>query len=155
MGGVSVVISVSVSVAELFPVFGSDGVVTEAVFTRLPEGAPTTVAETTYVTLAPNGRSTVSLMLPAPLAVHVPPVALEQVHVALAMFGFAAFVRVRSVTVAPMTSDGPALYTVMVYVFVAPATYSVELSVFVICKSDDAVDVSVSVAELLALLVSV
>jgi hypothetical protein len=96
------------------------------------------------VTDPPTGRLTVSLMLPAPAAVHVPPPAPTQVHVAVSDDGKV------SVTVAPTTSLGPALDAVIVYVVDPPATTVVTPSDLVIDTSACSTVVSVSVAELLA-----
>ena len=60
------------------------------------------------MSVAPTGMFTVSLILPAPLAVQVAPPVAKQVQ--LVMF---AFVEV-SVTFAPITFDGPALETTIV-----------------------------------------
>jgi hypothetical protein len=103
--------SVSVSVAELFPGVGSvtpPGTATVAVFTRLPVAAALIVALTVYVTLPPTGRLTVLLMLPLPLAGHVPPPAPAHVHVAVKDAGNV------SATVAPVTLLGPALLATIV-----------------------------------------
>ena len=100
-GGVGGV-SVSVSVAELLPGFGSltpAGAVTVAVFDRLPVAPAAIAALTVYVTVPPAGRLTVSLILPDPAAVQVPPPAPTQVHVAVRAAGNV------SATVAPGAFD--------------------------------------------------
>ena len=66
------------------------------------------------MTDAPTGKLIESLMLPAPFNVQVPPPVPEQVHVALAILGLAAVVRVASVTVALVTLLGPLFVTVIV-----------------------------------------
>ncbi len=75
---------------------------------KLPVAPALMVALTVYVTLPPAGKLTVSLMLPEPLAVHVPPLAPTQVQVAVRAVGKV------SATVAPVTSLGPAFEAVMV-----------------------------------------
>src|SRR3954469_12829168 len=101
------------------------------------------------MTEPPTGRFTVSLMLPLPLAVQVPPLAPRQVQVAVSEAGNV------SATVAPVTALGPALLAVIVYVVVPPAVTVVTPSVFVIDRSAVGLSVSVSVAELFALFGSV
>ena len=83
-------------------------------------------------------------MLPAPAAVHVPPPAPTQVHVAVSDAGNV------SATVAPGALLGPALLAVIVYVTDPPAVTVVTPSVLVIERSACGVIVSVSVAELFA-----
>src|SRR5215468_2631444 len=83
-------------------------------------------------------------MLPAPLAVHVPPPAPTHVQVAVSAAGNV------SATVAPGAFDGPALDAVIVYVTLPPGVAVVTPSVFVIDRSACATNVSLSVAELLA-----
>ena len=83
-------------------------------------------------------------MFPAPLAVHVPPPAPTHVHVAVRAAGNV------SATVAPDAFDGPAFDAVTVYVAPPPGVTDVTPSVFVIAKSAAGLNVSVSVAELLA-----
>ena len=76
--------NVSVSVAELLPGVGSvtpAGGATVAVLTRLPVADADTVPVTVNVTDAPTGRFTDALMLPLPLAGHVPPPLPAHVHV--------------------------------------------------------------------------
>src|SRR6187402_2039895 len=83
-------VSVSLSVAELFPGVGSvtpAGAATVAVLLSVPVAAGDKVALTVYVTLAPAGRLTVSLILPEPAAVQVPPPAPTQVQVAVSEAG--------------------------------------------------------------------
>src|SRR5213075_1185483 len=84
-----------------------------------------------------------SLMLPAPAAVQVPPPAPTHVQVAVRLAGKV------SATVAPTAFDGPTLLAVMVYVTEPPAVAVVTPSVLVIDRSADLVIVSLSVAELL------
>jgi hypothetical protein len=140
--------NVSVSVAELLAGVGSvtpPGTVTVAVLTRLPVAAALTVPVKVYVTLPPTGRFTVALMLPDPLAVQLAPPALTQVQVGL---GIAA--GTVSTTVAPVTALGPAFDATIVYVTGWPGTTLATPSVFVIESSAWGVNVSVSVAVLLA-----
>ena len=88
---------------------------------------------------------TVSLRLPLPLAVQLPPMLAAQLQVAP--------VRVAgrvSVIVAPVTSDGPLLVTTTVYDVLLPGVAVVRLSVLVVVRSPVGVSVSVSVAELFA-----
>ncbi len=80
--------------------------------------------------LPPAGRFTLSLILPEPLAVHVPPPAPTQVQVAAVIAGGKV-----SVNAAPVALLGPALLTVMVYVVLVPGTYAVTPSVFVTDRS--------------------
>src|SRR5258707_1034840 len=75
---------VSVSVAELLPGVGSvtpPGADTVPVLLKLPVAAAEIVQLEVYVTLPPAGRLMVSLRLPDPDAVHVPPPAPTHVHV--------------------------------------------------------------------------
>ena len=93
---------VFVSVEVLLPVIESvmpAGGVTVAVFARVPRAPRSRVADTVYVTEALTGRLTKSLILPEPLAVHVPAFAPAQVHVTV--FSVEGSV---SVTVAPVTA---------------------------------------------------
>jgi hypothetical protein len=137
--------SVSVSVAELLPGVGS-GVLAEtvAVLERLPLAAPEIAQFPVYVTLPPLGRFTVSLILPEPEAVQVPPPAPRHVQVQVSEAGNV------SATVAPLTLLGPALLAVIVYVVDPPGVAVVTPSVFVMARSALPPTVSVSVAELLA-----
>src|ERR1051326_5744238 len=93
--------------------------------------------------LPPVGRLTVSLMLPEPDAVQVPPPAPQHVHVHVREAGNV------SAAVAPVALLGPAFDAVIVYVTEPPGVAVVTPSVFVIARSADALNVSVSVAELL------
>ena len=97
-------VNVSVSVAELFAGVGSvvpEGGVTVAVLTRVPVAAALTVPVTVNVTEPPTGRFTEALMLPVPLAGHVPPALPAHVHVTpLSDAGIV------SATVAAVTADG-------------------------------------------------
>jgi len=145
-------VSVSVSVAELLPGFGSvvpPAAVTVAVFARLPVALVEIVPVAVYVTEPPAGRLTVSPILPLPAAVHVPPPAPTHVHVTPVIVPGNV-----SATVA-LVLLGPAFEAVMVYVTELPGTSVAEPSVFVIARSDCAVRVSTSVAELLLPLGSV
>ena len=136
----------SVSLAELLPGVGSvvpAGTATVAVLTSMPVAAADSVAVSVYVTLAPAGRLTVSAMLPLPDAVHVPPPAPTQVHVAPVSAAGSV-----SITVAPLTALGPAFDATIVYVTGLPGTTLATPSVFVIERSAVGVVASVSVAEL-------
>ena len=84
-------------------------------------------------------------MLPAPEAVHVPPV--EPMHVHVAPTSDAGTL---SLTVAPTASDGPAFVATMVYDTGVPGTAVATPSVLVIDRSARGVSVSRSVAVLLA-----
>jgi hypothetical protein len=98
----------------------------------------------------PDSRFTVSLTLPVPDAAHDDPDEATHVHVApLSAEGSV------SVTVAPTTADGPLFVVTIVYVTLVPGTSVVEPSVFVIRRSVDGDNESVSVAELLVLVGSV
>ena len=101
----------SLSVAELLPATGSvtpAGTATVAVLLMLPVAPAVTVPLTVYVTVAPTGRLTVSLIEPLPEPAQLPPGRLRHksrsVPVSDAGRG--------SVTVAPTTADGPALEAV-------------------------------------------
>src|SRR6185295_1613760 len=103
--------SVSVSVAELLPGVGSvtpAGAATVAVLESVPVADGEIVQLAVYVTLPPAGRLTVSLMLPEPDAVQVPPPAPTQVHVQLRTAGKV------SATEEPGALLGPELEPVMV-----------------------------------------
>ena len=102
------------------------------------------------MTVPPTGIVTVSARFPEPLAVHVEPPAATQVQAApLSEAG-----RV-SATVAPVARDGPALVTTIEYVTEVPAVAVAAPSVLVICRSLEATSVVLSVAVLLAGVVSV
>lgn len=101
----------SVSVAMLLPGVGSvtpPPVATLAVLLKVPVAEAEIAAVTVYVTEPPAGRLTVSLMLPEPIAVQVPPPAPTQVHVAVKTAGKV------SATVEPGASLGPAFEATMV-----------------------------------------
>ncbi len=105
-------VSVSVSVAELFAGVGSvtpAGGATVAVLTSVPVAAAEIDPLTVNVTEAPTGRFTEALMLPLPLAGHVPPAA--PVHVQVTPLNAAGIV---SATVAAVTADGPAFVATIV-----------------------------------------
>src|SRR5262249_11403456 len=85
-----------------------------------------------------------SLMLPLPLGVQVPPPAPTHVHGAVSDGGR------MSETFAPSALLGPALLAVIVYVTDPPGVAVVTPSVLVMERSAVPVIVSVSVAELLA-----
>ena len=127
--------SVSLSVAELLERLGSFvpiGTLTVAVLSKGPVGKPTTIASTVYVTEVPGGRSTIaSLMFPAPVGLQDAPATAEQLQVTLVRF-----VDKVPVTVASIAPEGPTGFeTTTKYCMKAPASYSVTLSVIVICKS--------------------
>src|SRR6476659_2107331 len=79
----------SLSVAELFAELGSvvpAGATIVAVLLSVPVAAPSMVPLSVYVTDAPTGRLTVSLMLPAPDGEpQVPPPAAAHVQVGVRM----------------------------------------------------------------------
>src|SRR6185369_12387782 len=100
-------LTVSESVALLLPPFGSvtpTGVAMLAVLLIVPAAAPSTVPVRVKITLPPEGRLTLWVMFPDPLGAHVPPPAPAQVQVAPVIAAGTV-----SVTVAPVTADGPAL----------------------------------------------
>lgn len=98
--------TVSVSLAELLPDAGSvepDGLVTVAVFVRVPSASAATVAMTVKVALPPFARLTVVLMLPVPVV--APQLELlEAKHDQVALVSLAGKV---STTAAPETALGP------------------------------------------------
>src|ERR1051326_1411083 len=148
-------VSVSISVALLLPGTVSvtpEPAVTVAVFDKLPVADAWTVACTVYVTVAPDGRLNVSLMLPlaGPAVLPVAPPAARLVY--------DTPVRVAgnvSATVVPGASLGPALVTTIVYVSDVPGVAVAEPSVLVICRSAFGVSGSRSVALLFPVLLSV
>ena len=85
----------------------------------------------------------VSLIEPLPDAVHDDPLVAMHVHVAPESEDGRV-----SVTVAPVTEDGPLLVATIVYVTGVPATSVAAPSVLVIDRSAVGANVSVSVAEL-------
>jgi hypothetical protein len=90
-------------------VLEGSGELTVAVFAIDPVALNATVALTVYVTDPPLGRSTLSPILPLPLAVHVPPPAPTHVHVTPVSVAGSV-----SLTAAPVTALGPALLTTIV-----------------------------------------
>src|SRR5439155_1312528 len=103
--------SASLSVAELLPGVGSvtpAGAATVAVLLSVPVADAEIVQLDVYVVLPPLGKFTVSLMLPEPDAVHVPPPAPTHVQVQVSDAGKV------SATVAPVALLGPALLAVIV-----------------------------------------
>jgi hypothetical protein len=106
------------------------GGATLAVLLKAKVAAGFTVAIAVYVAVPPTGRLTVSLILPAPAGVHVPPPAPTQVQVT----PVSAAGKV-SVTVAPVTGLGPAFEATIVYVIIWPGLTVATPSVFVIDKS--------------------
>jgi hypothetical protein len=139
--------SVSVSVAVLLPGVGSvtvADVATVAVFTREPVADGEMLQLAVYVTLPVFGRLTVSLILPEPDAVHVPPFAPTHVHAQVNAAGNV------SETFDPGAALGPLLFVaVIVYVTEPPGVAEVTPSVFVMPRLACGVNVSVSVALLL------
>ena len=104
-------VSVSMSLAELFPGFGSvaaGGAATVAVLETDPEAEASTSAVTVNVAVPPAIRLTMLLMLPTPAAGQLPPTA-AQLHTAFDRLAANA-----STTEAPTTSDGPLLVTTIV-----------------------------------------
>src|SRR3954452_24334550 len=104
-------VSVSVSVAELFPGEGSvipPAVVAVAVLLSEPVARLEMGQLAVYVTLPPAGRLTESLRLPAPAAVQVPPPAPTHVQVQVSEAGKVP------APVLPAAALGPALLAVMV-----------------------------------------
>ena len=125
--------NVSVSVALLLKRLGSvtpAGGATLAVLERVPVAPAATVPESVYVAVPPTARLTVSLMLPAPLALQLDPGDAEQVQVAPS-----SELGRTSVTVAPATPSGPASETTIVYVSGAPGTANGWPSVLVTARS--------------------
>src|SRR6266536_6246002 len=114
------------------------GAVTFAVLAMLPIAPAATAAGTVNMTIAPDFIVTVVLMLPEPLAaphavVTVPPLpGLLTAHVQLPNVSAAGAV---STTVAPVTSLGPLLVTVIVYVVLPPAVTLAIPSVLVTTRS--------------------
>jgi hypothetical protein len=103
-----------VAVELLFELVGSltpDGVATDAVLEIVPVAVPPTVAVTAKVAVAPTFRLTADvLMLPEPDDGQAPvPVVIEHVQV----IDPSEFGKV-SVTVAPLTFEGPLLATAIV-----------------------------------------
>ena len=104
-------VGVSVSVLELLPGTGSmtaAGGVTVAVLVSAPVRFGAMVPVTRNVTWLPSGIDTVAPMLPVPLAGHTAPGPATHVQFAVVPAGK------MSVTVAPTTSEGPLLVTVIV-----------------------------------------
>jgi len=102
---------VSVSVAVLLPGVGSvtvADVATVAVFTNEPVAAAEILQLAVYVTLPIFGKLTVSLILPEPDAVQVPPLAPTQVHVHVSEAGNV------SVTFDPGAALGPLLFVALI-----------------------------------------
>src|SRR5207253_1670807 len=167
-------VSVSLSVALLLPGVGSvtpPGALTVAVFTNVPVALDAMLATSVYVIVAPTGRSTVSLMLPLPLAVkpEAPPLPTA-VKVSLPTLAGRMALAVKpeapplptavkvslptlagrmSLTVAPVTLLGPLLLTTIVYIVEVPGVTVATPSVLVIERSATRLTVSLSVALLL------
>jgi len=141
--------AVSLSVAALFPGFGSvvpAGAVAVAVFDSVPVALDRIGAVTVYVADELEVRLTVVVMLPVPDAA---PQAPEPVtaHVQLTPATLNTLGSKGSATAALTTSDGPAFDTTIVYVTLWPGTAETTPSVFVIARSEVAPSaVSLSVA---------
>jgi hypothetical protein len=82
------------------------------------------------VTLPPEGRLTLWLIFPDPLAAQLPPPAPAQVQVTPVIEAGTV-----SVTVAPVAVDGPALEATIVYVIGWPGVAVACPSVFVMARS--------------------
>ncbi len=105
-------VNVVLSCAKLFAWFVSAtllGAVMPAELISVPVAAGSSVPTMTNVAVPLTSRSTLALMLPAPLAGQLEP--LEAAHVHVASLRADGTV---SVTVAPVTADGPRLEAVMV-----------------------------------------
>ena len=104
--------NVSVSLAESFVELASVtpvGAAMSAVLVIVPVADGSIVTVTLNVAVSPTGTSTLSEIAPVPAAAQsAPPVAVQVQLMLVAPAGSA------SVTVAPTTSDGPALLTTMV-----------------------------------------
>lgn len=138
---------VSLSVALLLPGVGSvtpPAAATVAVLDNVPVAAPESVPVAVNVTEPPDGKLTVALMLPDPLAGQVPPPAPTQVQVTPVIDAGKV-----SATVEPGALLGPELLAVMVYVTGLPAVTEVTPSVLVIARFACGDRVSLSVALLL------
>jgi len=101
----------STSVAVLLLLLGSvipPGAAIDALLLRVPEAEAGTVPCNVKVTLLPDARLTLELILPVPLA-GLQLAAGEQLHVTLVRI-----LGTVSVIVAPVTADGPALVATMV-----------------------------------------
>src|SRR2546426_337996 len=108
----AVEVMVSVSVAELLPEVGSvvpPGAATGAVFARDPVAEEFTVALMVNVAVPPARRLTEAEMSPEPEAGQLEPA--EATHVQVMAWSFEEKV---SVTVAPVTSEGPLFVTTTV-----------------------------------------
>ena len=135
---------VVVSVAELFAGFGS-----VAELETVPVAVDSTVALTVNVTEPPERTLTEAEMLPEPEAGQLEPA--DAVHVHVTPERLAGMV---SETVALVMADGPAFEATTVYVNDVPALIEARPSVLEIDRSAVGVNESVSVATLLAELVS-
>lgn len=143
----------SVSVEVLFAPDGSllpAGAAIVVVLTSDPVAAEEIVPVTVNVTVPEMPRLTVAAMLPLPEAGQLEPAVA--VHVQAVPVKVAGNV---SVTVAPVITDGPAFVATIVYVTPWPGVADATPSVLVIARSPVGVNVSVSVAELLAAVGSV
>jgi hypothetical protein len=140
---------VSVSVAVLFTPLGSlppAGAAIVAVLVIDPVAAAEMVPETVNVAVPAIARLTLALMVPLPDAGQLEPAVAVHVHVTPVIVAGNV-----SVTVAPVITEGPAMFdATMVYVTDVPGVSVATPSVFVIDRSAVGVKVSISVAELLA-----
>ena len=121
------------------------GTATLAVFVSVPVAPAEMATVIVKVAEAPTGRSTTPAIEPLPAAGQLPPPAPTQVQVIEAIPA-----GIVSVTVAPVTLDGPVLVTTTVYVVDWPGTAVVVPSVLVMVRSVCGVTVVRSVAVLLA-----
>ena len=117
------------------------GALIDAVFARLPVAEALIVPVIVNVAVAPTARFTSELIDPLPDAAQLAPDAAAQVHVTPLTDAGSA-----SVTVAPVTLDGPRFEATTVYVTEVPGTSVVTPSVFVTRRSDTPATASVSLA---------
>jgi len=140
--------NVSVSVAVLLAGVGSvvpPGRATLAVLASVPVAVAEMMPVSANVAVPPASNETVALIEPVPDAGQDDPTDAVQVHVAPAIVPGTV-----SVTVPPVTTDGPEFDATIVYVTVLPGCCVVAPSVLVMMRSACGVRVSLSVAALLA-----
>jgi hypothetical protein len=140
--------NVSVSVAVLLAGVGSvvpPGRATLAVFANEPVAVAEIVPVSVNVAVPLASNETDALIEPEPDAVQEDPADAVHVHVAPEMMPGTV-----SVTVPPVTTDGPELDATIVYVTEVPGCSVVAPSVLVMMRSACGVSVSLSVAVLLA-----
>ena len=107
------------------------GTATVAVLASVPDADGDTVPWTVKVAVPPSSRLTADvLILPLPEAGQLLPAMAAQVQLTLVIAAGTV-----SVTVAPVTANGPLLVTTMVYVIDAPGATVVAPSVLLIAKS--------------------